>query len=58
MGKERVIPFFDLEHPRSEPAWNGYLYTSELPRPELFALLKPHSTWCADPPMAKGIGLR
>src|SRR5262249_48212928 len=20
---ERVIPFFDLEHPRSEPAWNG-----------------------------------
>jgi hypothetical protein len=25
---ERVIPFFDLEHPRSEPAWNGYLYTT------------------------------
>jgi hypothetical protein len=39
---ERVIPFFDLTHPRSEPAWNGYLYTTELPEPELFALLKPH----------------
>jgi hypothetical protein len=39
---ERVLPFFDLENPRSEPAWNGYLYTTELPRPELFALLKPH----------------
>lgn len=39
---ERVLPFFDLEHPRSEPAWNGYLNSTELPRPELFALLKPH----------------
>jgi hypothetical protein len=39
---ERVIPFFDLKHPRSEPAWNGYLYTTELPEPKLFALLKPH----------------
>ncbi|HJU18538.1 MAG TPA: hypothetical protein VJ770_18965 [Stellaceae bacterium] len=39
---ERIIPLFDLEHPRSEPAWNGYLYTTELPEPELFALLKPH----------------
>jgi len=39
---ERIIPFLDLEHPRSEPAWNGFLHTTELPRPELFALLKPH----------------
>jgi hypothetical protein len=39
---EQVIPFFDLAHPRSEPAWNGYLYTTELPEPALFALLKPH----------------
>lgn len=39
---ERVIPFFDLAHPGSEPAWNGYLYTTELPEPGLFALLKPH----------------
>jgi hypothetical protein len=39
---ERVIPFFNLGHPRSEPAWSGFLYTTELPEPELFALLKPH----------------
>lgn len=39
---DRVIPFFDLAHSRSEPAWNGYLYTTELPEPTLFALLKPH----------------
>jgi hypothetical protein len=39
---ERVIPFFDLAHLRSEPAWNGYLYTTELPEPKLFALLKSH----------------
>jgi hypothetical protein len=39
---ERIIPFFDLEHLRSEPAWSGLLYTTDLPQPELFALLKPH----------------
>jgi hypothetical protein len=39
---ERVIPFFDLEHPRSEPAWNGYLCDTKQPPPELFLLLKPH----------------
>jgi hypothetical protein len=39
---ERVLPFFDLEHPRSEPAWSGLLYTTVLPEPEIFALLKPH----------------
>jgi hypothetical protein len=39
---KKVIPFFDLKNPRSEPAWNGYLYTTELPEPKLFALLKPH----------------
>lgn len=48
---EQVIPFLDLTHPRSEPAWNGYLYATELPEPELFALMKsyflkafPHSS--------------
>jgi hypothetical protein len=39
---DTVIPFFDVNHPRSEPAWNGCLHDNELPRPELFALLKPH----------------
>jgi hypothetical protein len=53
---ERIIPFFDLKHPRAEPAWNGYLYDNSLPVPELFTLLKPHflrafpysSTWAWD----------
>jgi hypothetical protein len=53
---ERIIPFFDLDHPRAEPAWNGYLYDNSLPVPELFTLLKPHflkafpysSTWAWD----------
>jgi hypothetical protein len=52
----KVIPFFDFNHPRSEPAWNGYLHDNELPAPELFALLKPYflqafsrsSTWAWD----------
>jgi hypothetical protein len=39
---EEIIPFFDLDHPRAEPAWNGYLYDNSLPVPELFTLLKPH----------------
>ena len=39
-----VIPWFDLEHPVSEPAWNGFLegYDMSLPKPRLFSLLKPH----------------
>ena len=39
-----VIPWFDLEHPASEPAWNGFLegYDTSLPEPRLFSLLKPH----------------
>ena len=39
-----VIPWFDLEHPASEPAWNGFLegYDMSLPEPRLFSLLKPH----------------
>jgi SIR2-like domain len=53
---EKVIPFFDFDHSRSEPAWNGYLHDNELPVPELFALLKPNflqafsrsSTWAWD----------
>ncbi len=39
---ERIIPFFDLDHPGAEPAWNGYLYDNSLPVAELFTLLKPH----------------
>ena len=39
---ERIIPFFDLKHPRSEPAWNGYLHDNMLPIAKLFTLLKRH----------------
>jgi hypothetical protein len=39
---ERIIPFFDLDDPRAEPAWNGYLYDNSLSVPELFTLIKPH----------------
>ena len=38
---EKVVPFFDSDHPRYEPAWNGYLHDNQVPAPELFALLKP-----------------
>ena len=37
-----VIPWFNLEHPASESAWNGFLYNNQLPEPKLFSLLKPH----------------
>jgi hypothetical protein len=39
---KQVIPFFDLDHPRAEPAWNGYLHDNSLPVSELFGLLKPY----------------
>lgn len=35
-----IVPWLDLEHPRSEPAWNGFLYDDRLPAPELFSLIK------------------
>lgn len=35
-----ILPWFQLDHPRSEPAWNGLLYDSK-PKPELFLLIKP-----------------
>ena len=37
-----ILPWFDPENPAAEPAWNGFLYNSRLPKPELFSLLKPH----------------
>ena len=35
-----IAPWFNLEHPASESAWNGFLYDNQLPRPELFSLMK------------------
>jgi hypothetical protein len=39
---DRVIPWFNLAHPASEPAWNGILSSGEMPPPELWALIKPN----------------
>ena len=38
--RTKIIPWFDLEHPASEPAWNGFVYSNGLPKPELFSLIK------------------
>lgn len=38
--EQRVVPWFNLQHPASEPAWNGYLYDNRLPAPDLFDLIK------------------
>ena len=35
-----IVPWFDLEHPVAEFAWNGFLYNNRLPKPELFSLIK------------------
>ncbi len=35
-----IAPWFDLKHPASESAWNGFLYDNRLPKPELFSLIK------------------
>ena len=40
--RSTVAPSFNLEHPASGSAWNGFLYANRLPESELFSLLKPH----------------
>lgn len=35
-----IVPWFNLEHPASKSAWNDFLYDNQLPRPELFSLIK------------------
>lgn len=37
-----IVSWFDPNHPYSESAWNGFLHSSRLPDPELFALLRKH----------------
>lgn len=39
---DTVEPWFNLNHPNAEPAWNGFAFGSRMPEPELFSLLKPH----------------
>ena len=40
--RSTVAPTFNLEHPASGSAWNGFLYANRLPESGLFSLLKPH----------------
>ena len=35
-----VVLWFNLDHELAEPAWNGFLHTSNLPRPGLFVKIK------------------
>ena len=35
-----IVPWFDLEHPVSESAWNGFSDDNWLPEPKLFSLIK------------------
>ena len=37
-----IVPWFDTDHPWSEPAWNGLLRRHRLATPELLSLLKTH----------------
>lgn len=39
-SSEHLIPLFDLEHIRAEPAWSGLLTDNRLPAPEIFRLIK------------------
>lgn len=39
--RRMIVPWFNLEHSVTEPAWNGFLHNTSLPEPELFSLLKP-----------------
>ncbi|MGZ5199713.1 MAG: SIR2 family protein [Telluria sp.] len=38
---ERLIPMLALDHPASEPAWNGFLCDGGIPLPPLAAIIKP-----------------
>lgn len=40
-AKERLIPLLVLDHPHSEPAWNGLLASGNVPAPNLAAEIKP-----------------
>ena len=38
----RVLPWFNLAHPASEPAWNGLLWRQRLPSKSVWVAVKPH----------------
>ncbi|MGE6742059.1 hypothetical protein ACQKGC_17445 [Allorhizobium pseudoryzae] len=37
----RLIPMLAFDHPASEPAWNGFLHSEQVPWPPLAELIKP-----------------
>ena len=39
--REYLIPMLTFEHPASEPAWNGFLHSGQVPRPPLAEIIKP-----------------
>lgn len=39
--RERLVPMLAFEHPASEPAWNGFLYSDQVPRRPLREIIKP-----------------
>lgn len=39
--EERLIPMLAFEHPSTEPAWNGFLCSSNVPYPPLATIIKP-----------------
>ncbi|MDH6148857.1 MULTISPECIES: SIR2 family protein [Paraburkholderia] len=39
--EERLISMLAFEHPASEPAWNGFLRSGQVPRPPLAEIIKP-----------------
>jgi len=39
--EEHLIPMLAFEHPESEPAWNGFLHSGQVPWPPLAENIKP-----------------
>ena len=41
--RRTIVPWFNLEHPATDPAWNGFLFKNNRPpEPPLFSMLKPN----------------
>lgn len=40
-AKETLVPMMAFEHPNSEPAWHGFLYSGHIPSPPTALALKP-----------------
>lgn len=38
--QKRLIPMLAFDHPASEPAWNGFLHSGQVPRPQLAEVIK------------------